>query len=111
MSPGAPAYQPILDTFGLTNVEIGRLQVEWMGHTSAGHEKGDAEVVLQRAPEVIVFDRAFLAPQPLALEAFLDAARSPTEQLLVQDRRFFERYGLRCVPTPMGFVHYLERAD
>ena len=73
--------------------------------------KGDADVVLRRAPEVIVFDRAFLAPQPLALEAFLAAARSPTEQLLVQDRRFFERYGLRCVPTPMGFVHYLERVD
>ncbi len=111
-SIGAIGYasdRPILDTFGLTNVEIGRKQVEWMGHTSAGHEKGDADYVLRRAPEIIVFDRAFLARQPLELDAFLDAARSPTEQLLVEDPRFFAMYALRRIPTPMGVVHYLEK--
>lgn len=113
-SIGAIGYEsdrPILDTFGLTDAEIGRLEVEWMGRVSAGHEKGDADIVLRRSPEVIVFDRAFLAREPLTLEAFIEAARSPTEQLLVQDPRFFARYGLRCLSTPMGYVHYLERAD
>lgn len=99
----------ILDTFGLTNLEIGRRHVEWMGRASAGHEKGDADFVLARRPEIIVFDRAFLAPRALELDEFVDRARSPTEQLLVQDRRFFAAYGLRTLPTPVGFVHYLER--
>jgi hypothetical protein len=103
------AERRILDTFGLTNIEIGRLPVEWMGRTSAGHEKGDAEVVLRAAPEVIVFDRALLAPRAVELEEFLAQARSPTEHLLVEDPRLYERYGLRTVPSPLGVLHYLER--
>jgi len=111
-SIGAIGYEsdrPLLDTFGLTNVEIGRKQVEWMGHTSAGHEKGDADIVLRRAPEVIVFDRAFLSQRALEPEAFIAAARSPTEHLLVEDPRLFEMYGLRRVATPVGVLHFLER--
>ena len=111
-SIGAIGYygqRRILDTFGLTNVEIGRLQVEWMGRASAGHEKGDADVVLRAAPEVIVFDRAFLAPRRVDFEEFLAEARSPTEQLLSQDPRLYESYGLRSTPTPAGVLHWLER--
>jgi hypothetical protein len=111
-SIGAIGYEsdrPLLDTFGLTNVEIGRKHVEWMGHTSAGHEKGDADVVLRRAPEVIVFDRAFLSPRALEPDDFLAAARSPTEHLLVEDPRLFEMYALRRVATPVGVLHFLER--
>jgi len=77
--------------------------------TSAGHEQGDADVVLQRALEIIVFDRAFLRQRALEPDAFIAAARSPTEHLLVEDPRLFERYVLRRVPTPVGVVHYLER--
>jgi hypothetical protein len=113
-SIGAIGYYsrlPILDTFGLTNREIGRRRVEWMGRASAGHEKGDAEYVLRRAPRVIVFDLAFLAPRMLSLEEFLNRARSPTERLLLEQPSFFEKYGLHSVQSPAGVVHYLERLD
>jgi hypothetical protein len=100
----------ILDTFGLTNAAVGRARVEWMGQASAGHEKGDAAAILALEPEIIVFDRAFLAPRPLALDEFLAAARSPFEQLLVEDPRLYAQYGLRTLPSPAGVLHYLERA-
>lgn len=106
---GYESGRRLLDTFGLTDAEIGRMKVDWMGHASAGHEKGDATSVLRRAPDLIVFDRAFLAPRELGLEEFLSQARSPTERMLVEDPRFFEQYGLKTVATPAGVVHVLER--
>ena len=111
-SIGAIGYESdrrLLDTFGLTDAEIGRMPVDWMGRASAGHEKGDAASVLRRAPDLIVFDRAFLAPRELGLEEFLAQARSPTERMLVEDPRFFEHYGLKTVATSAGVVHVLER--
>lgn len=106
---GYESGRRLLDTFGLTDAEIGRMKVDWMGHASAGHEKGDAASVLRRAPDLIVFDRAFLAPRELGLEEFLAQARSPTERMLVEEPRFFEQYGLKTVATPAGVVHVLER--
>jgi len=111
-SIGAIGYYaglPILDTFGLTDAEIGRMPVPWMGQASAGHEKGDAEVVFRRAPELIVFDRGFIAPRVLTWEEFVGRARSPTEQLLVQDPRLRQRYRLRSFPTGERVLQVLER--
>ena len=65
--------------------------------------------MLRRSPDIILFDRAFLAPRELGLDEFLSRARSPTEHLLVEDPRFYARYGLRTVVTSAGVVHYLER--
>lgn len=113
-SIGAIGYysdRRLLDTFGLTDREIGRLPVEWMGHTSAGHEKGDADIILRRAPKLILFDRAFLLPRELGLDEFLAMARSPSERLLVEDPRFYEQYGLKTVATRAGIVHCLERVE
>jgi hypothetical protein len=111
-SVGAIGYYsqlPILDTFGLTDAEIARLKVPWMGRASAGHEKGDAEVLFRRAPELIVFDRGFIAPRAMTWEEFLGRARSPTELLLVEDPRLPQQYSLRTLPAGNRTLHFLER--
>ena len=109
---GAVGYYsdlPLLDTFGITEPEIGRKPVVGMGSAWAGHEKGDADVVLRHAPRVIVFNNTWVAPHALSQVEFLRGAYSATERMLLEEPRFFRMYGLRTIPSPGGWLHYLER--
>ena len=52
------AKRPTIDMLGLNDAHIARTEVPNMGKGRAGHEKGDGEYVLSRAPDVVMLSSA-----------------------------------------------------
>jgi hypothetical protein len=99
---------PTLDMLGLCDRRIARRPVKEMGRGVAGHEKGDGAYVLERRPQVILFQVA----------RFSDAALTPeeagrplwlSERELWADPRFQREYKLRSARLPGFYFNYFER--
>lgn len=53
-----------IDTLGLNDEHIAHMEIEDMGAGWAGHEKGDGDYVLSRAPDYVIFASAHGAKKP-----------------------------------------------
>lgn len=88
----------VLDEFGLTDRYLARELDPRLDRAKlrapAGHERGNAQYVLERAPDAILLANVWVRPVPLtpaALRANLEIT-SITDRLLLDDGSFFERY-------------------
>ncbi len=88
---GAVAYHSglrIVDILGVTDIHLAHLQVERMGHGSAGHEKQDFDYILSRRPDLIFRGVFETAETDGSIEEYADGAR----------------YRMRCEPLGLGRV-------
>jgi arabinofuranosyltransferase len=111
-SIGALPYysdRPIIDMMGLTDRHIGRRRMPDMGKGPAGHEKGDGAYVLQRRPDIILFDKAQVFPREMDAAAVLHEAHGVSELEIARSPEFARDYELRRAATPVGVVHYFAR--
>lgn len=76
---------PALDMYGLNDRQLARTRPEGFGHGMMGHELMDADYVMQKAPDIIVFHIA-------------DSAEP--EVVFYQNTDFNEQYSLYAFPVP-----------
>jgi hypothetical protein len=103
------ADRPIVDMMGLTEPAIGRMKIATMGRGPSGHEKGDANVVLARQPDIVLFDKGHLFEQEATLEQVRNGARGLSELGLATSQEFLDRYELQRATTPVGVLHYFRK--
>jgi arabinofuranosyltransferase len=88
----------VLDEFGLTDATIARTLDPRLDpkklRAPAGHERGNAIYLLERAPDAILLANVWVRPIPLTPPAFRAnlGITSITDRLLVEDQHFYERY-------------------
>lgn len=103
------ADRPVLDMMGLTDAHIGRRRMPDMGQGPAGHEKGDGAYVLQRRPDIVLFDKGHLFPEAVAAEKVLSEARGVSENELSRSSEFAREYELRRAQASFGVLHFFAR--
>jgi hypothetical protein len=81
-----------IDSLGLNDAHIAHREMEKMGKGIAGHEKGDGEYILSRAPELIMFDSATGSRKP----------RRPSDELLWKNEEFHRLYGFHSFAVGEG---------
>lgn len=86
------AKRPTIDMLGLNDAHIAHTEVPNMGKGRAGHEKGDGEYVLSRAPDVVMLSSAKGGRRP----------RFRSDRLLFGLDDFHEQY---------TYKHYMVRED
>ena len=88
----------ILDEFGLTDAYVARHLDPHLDpaklRAPAGHERGNADYILERSPDVVLLANVWVRPIPITAAAVGQNLEitSITDRLLFADRRFFERY-------------------
>ncbi len=103
------ADRPVIDMMGLTDRHIGHRKMSTMGTGAPGHEKGDGEYVLERRPDIILFDKGHLFPTQVPRATVLEGARGVSELELTQSTEFAHDYELRGARLPIGFFYYFAR--
>jgi hypothetical protein len=105
------ADRPLLDMMGLTDKHIGHVKIAAMGSGAAGHEKGDGQYVLERKPDIILFDKGHLFPKEVSLDEVLAGARGVSELDIAHTTEFLHGYELRRTPMKAGVLHWFVRRD
>jgi arabinofuranosyltransferase len=103
------ADRPVIDMMGLTDKHIGHRKMATMGTGASGHEKGDGDYVLQRRPDIILFDKGHLFPTHVTRETILQGARGVSETALAQSPEFARDYELHGAHIPIGYFYWFER--
>jgi len=95
---GAVGYlgqRPVLDTHGLVDAHIARHRPEdYEVAGGAGHTRGDADYVLERAPDAVMMANVWYARVPMTPEALTEHQDmlGVTDRLLLGQPAFFEAY-------------------
>jgi hypothetical protein len=88
----------VLDEFGLTDAYLARHLDPHLDpaklRAPAGHERGNADYILERSPDVVLLANVWVRPIPLTAGSVRQNLEitSITDRLLFADRRFFERF-------------------
>jgi hypothetical protein len=90
----------VLDEFGLTDAYTARHLDPHLDaaklRAPAGHERGNADYLLERSPDVVLLANVWVRPIPLTAAALRQNLEitSITDRLLLADRRFFGRFDI-----------------
>jgi hypothetical protein len=82
---------------GLNDQHIAHVEVAKMGRGRAGHEKGDGNYVLSRAPDYILLGNVAVLPFPLDEKSMAKKLILKSEHELWANPEFHKNYELHCV--------------
>ena len=114
VNAGAIPYESRLrtiDMVGLCDAHIARVTMPDMGAGVAGHEKSDPDYVLDRRPDIVLFQAARLRPEPLPLSQMRFMLQWTAEHELWAHPRFQAEYRLRSADIGFAYFNYFERID
>lgn len=107
---GSIAYNmnlKVIDMLGLNDSHIARVPVKNPGKGRAGHEKGDGNYVLSRAPEFILMGNVAVMPFPLDMDSIEQRLSLKSEHELWANPEFHAEYELVCVQiADQGVLKY-----
>ncbi len=87
----------VIDMLGLNDEHIAHVEVTKMGRGRAGHEKGDGNYVLSRAPDYILLGNVAVLPFPLDEKSMAKKLILKSEHELWANPEFHKNYELHCV--------------
>ena len=100
-----PYYAPdfeIVDMFGLNEVEIARLATPQMGGGYAGHEKYDTNLVLDREPDMFIF-QPVLGDEPITEAGqWREGGLGHLVRQFTDDVEFWATHSTQSAPMPDG---------
>ncbi len=100
---------PTIDMYGLCDRHIARREMPSMGHGAPGHEKGDGGYVLDRGPQVILFQFARFTDRPASIDQIARLKMSVSEREMWADPRLLQDYELRTARLPGFYFNYFEK--
>jgi uncharacterized membrane protein YhaH (DUF805 family) len=101
---------PTIDILGLCDAHIARSEA-LEGSRIAGHAKGDADYVLGRAPDLVLFQEARFSSRPLTKAAVAERIATPAERQLWNHRQLHEDYRWTSERLPGFYFNYFERRE
>lgn len=101
-----------IDMLGLNDVTIAHTPARYLDLCHPGHEKSNAEYVLEQRPQVIqLFPLLFFLSQPYPKDKLEEMITYPAQIDLWNHPRFHADYMYKTEETGMGFISYFERGD
>ncbi len=97
-----------IDMYGLCDRYIAARALP-LGAGLPGHEKGDGRYVLDKAPEVILFQFARFSEATMSVQEIGQLPMSLSEKEIWSDPRFHRDYRLVSVPLQASVFHFFQR--
>lgn len=100
---------PAIDLVGLNTRAIARSEFPAASTQYTGHEKANAEYVLQQEPQFIqLFPMLMFSSTPYPEEKLEEMVQYPAQKELWHHPQFFEKYRYTTEETPYGIISYFE---